>query len=102
MKPAISSDDAYLDALEAEAESSSSLKSEPQPEGGDAGQKPSIQESQQQDFERTLKNQLPATFKTYRMLSPEDKLVVVETYFANAESMPKATRVLFQLYFKIK
>jgi len=98
---AIASDDAYLDAMEAEAESSSNVQQAGQ-NNKKTEQKKSTKDRQKLEFEARLSNELPATFKTYRMLSKENKQIVISTYFDSNRSMPKSTRILFDLYFKKK
>ena len=107
--PALGSDDAYLQALEAEAEASSNINTAQAPSVSPAAG-PSAQPGKptdgdtvrMQEFEQRLSKQLPATFKTYRMLSSEDKRLVIDTYFENNKNMPVATRMLFNLYFKVR
>jgi len=55
---------------------------------------------EKKDFEEKLANELPTTFRTYKMLSAEDKMKVFEMYASNEKNMKKATRLLFELYYK--
>ncbi|RDH84532.1 MAG: hypothetical protein DIZ80_03405 [endosymbiont of Galathealinum brachiosum] len=98
---AIASDDAYLDALEAEAESSNDIQSTKQVNKKFELEK-ITKNKQKIEFESRLSKELPASFKTYRMLSEDNKQVVITTYFDSNQNMPVATRALFNLYFKVK
>lgn len=98
---AISSDTAYLDALEAEAESSENIESANQNKKEEKLDT-TAKNKQKVEFEARLSNELPATFRTYKMLSDNDKETVIATYFDNNRNMPKSTRALFNLYFKVK
>jgi len=99
----VSMADSYLDALDAEAESSHSVEGV-----SSEGVKLNVDEKLKADekndkklvFEKTLRNSLPTTFKSYRMLSEEDKQQVVDVYYESDLSMPTATKLLFNLYFK--
>ncbi len=101
MNTAISSDTAYLDALEAEAESSENIESANQNKKEEKLDT-TAKNKQKVEFEARLSNELPATFRTYKMLSDNDKETVIATYFDNNRNMPKSTRALFNLYFKVK
>ena len=99
----VSMADPYLDALDAEAESSNSMKdasSEDVKLNADEKLKSDEKNDKKLVFEKTLRNKLPTTFKSYRMLSEEDKQQVVDVYYESDLSMPTATRMLFNLYFK--
>jgi len=52
-------------------------------------------------FEARLSRELPATFRTYTMLSKDKKDKVIRAYINTDENMSVATRVLFNLYFNI-
>jgi len=93
----VSMADPYLDALDAEAESSNSMEDAP---SVDVELKSDEENEKKIVFEKTLRNKLPTTFKSYRMLSEEDKQQVVDVYYESDLSMPTATRMLFNLYFK--
>ena len=99
---AVGADDSYLDALEAEAAASSAVESDELSVTETQNQQINQQHSKQSEFEERLARQLPATFKTYRMLSADEKMMVVNTYFENNQNMPVATRLLFNLYFKVR
>lgn len=92
---AVCEDDAYMRALEAEVSSQV---------GDNAGlekkQPLTLQQIQKKEFEEKLSSELPTTYRTYRMLSFDDKNKVVKTYVSNGENMKKATRLLFELYYK--
>jgi len=107
--PATADDDSYLQALEAEAESSSNFKKNTQPSGADKKQSIADQEGSRlnqkirhDEFNRTLSKELPATTRAYNKLTDENKQKVVDAYFANKKNMSVATRLLFNLYFKQK
>ena len=100
VNPVFSSNDSYLDALEAEAESSNEVQKTQGATPSESKKEKKLIDSNKIEFEARLSNQLPATFKTYRMLSEENKKIVVNIYFDNNRSMPSATRRLFELYFK--
>ena len=99
---AVGVDDSYLDALEAEAAASSTVESDTLSVTETQNQQSSQQDNRQSEFEERLARQLPATFKTYRMLSADEKMMVVDTYFENNQNMTVATRLLFNLYFKVR
>jgi hypothetical protein len=84
--------------LEAEAKSSDHIQDNNQLNA----QQFEAQNKRKKEFEVRLAKELPATFRTYRILSREDKLMVINTYFENKKNMPVATRLLFNLYFNIK
>ncbi|MCW9048453.1 MAG: hypothetical protein OQK46_10280 [Gammaproteobacteria bacterium] len=97
--------DPYLDALDAEAESSYSVKDSVQDSAKvDASEDLHINDDEAKkkklEFEKSLRTSLPATYTSYRMLSEEDKQNVVDIYYESNLSMPTATRLLFSLYFK--
>jgi len=100
INPAFSSDDPYLDALEAEVESSNDVQKNQDATPSESNKEKKLIDNNKLEFEARLSNQLPATFKTYRMLSEENKKTIVNIYFDNNRSMPSATRRLFELYFK--
>lgn len=100
------SDDAYLKALEAEAQN---LHSAEQQSGKSAANEPSKNtdpdktvETQnnirKSDFETVLKKQLPNTYTIYTRLTPEQKMMVVELYFANDKNMAVASKQVFDFY----
>ncbi|MCW9013909.1 MAG: hypothetical protein OQL06_09005 [Gammaproteobacteria bacterium] len=99
---AVSTDDSYLDALEAEAAASSVVESNTPSVTETQNQPVNQQDIRKSEFEARLAKQLPATFKTYRMLPADEKMMVVNTYFENNQNMPVATRLLFNLYFKVR
>lgn len=91
-------DDDYLKAMEVEAESSNTTQSTKTTSNVTTAEK-ELKQKQKQEFETRLNNELPTSYKSYRMLSEEKKQAVVSTYFDNKKNMPMATRVLFNLYF---
>lgn len=97
---AYSEEDPYLKALEAEAEIDTPVSG-----GGssaDSMKSKSIdpQKAEKKNFENKLLNELPTTYKTYKMLSTEDKLKVFNVYIKNNKDMEKASRHLYELYYK--
>jgi len=103
LSTSVSMADSYLDALDAEAESSHSVKGNSS-ENAKLNADEKLKEDEKNDkkivFEKTLRNNLPTTFKSYKMLSEEDKQQVVDVYYESNSSMPTATKMLFNLYFK--
>jgi len=102
VNPAVCEDDPYLQELNAEAESTVKTQETSQISETSKKQDLSTKELQTRKFETRLSNQLPSTYKTYRMLSAEQKALVVEAYISSDNSMPAATRILFNLYFKVR
>ena len=96
---AIGSDDAYLDAMEAEAQSSDTTLNTNQ-DNIETDLKKTASNKKQLEFESKLSNELPTTYKSYNKLTEENKQTVISTYYETNKSMPTATRVLFSLYFK--
>ena len=82
---------AYLNELEAEAESSAHVQDH-QPAAAKA-------KNPQTDFEAQLKSERPNTYKFYMKLSAEDKAAVLKT-FSEARNLPPAARKVLDLYFK--
>lgn len=96
-----SSDDKYLQALEAEANSGIVQAEEKTAASSKAGAV-APQNNIKKEFETRLLNELPATYKTYRLLEKQDKQKVVEVYYSSDKNMLITTRLLFDLYFKVK
>lgn len=96
---ATASDDAYLDAMEAEAQSSETTK-KTSLDNKETDLKQSISNKQQLEFEARLSKELPASFRTYNKLTKENKQNIVSIYFETNKNMPISTRALFSLYFK--
>lgn len=92
----------YLSELEAEANSIIDNNTSSQNTILDEELKLSdLQKSQVNEFEQTLKNDFPSTYKMYYIhLAPEKRLIVVENYFKNNKQMSSATKKLFSLYIK--
>jgi len=95
-----SNEDLYLKELEAEAEidnpaSGGAVSADPE-----KAKQVDVRELEKKDFEDKLANELPTTFRTYKMLSAEDKMKVFDIYITNDKDMKKATRLLFELYYK--
>jgi len=110
--PATANDDAYLDALNAEAESSDSTQRPKQTAPKQAvtktKNKPIFEESRLQliqrkiEFTTKLSKELPATTRTFYKLGDKQKKEVIDAYYANNKNMSVATQLLFNLYFKNK
>ena len=84
---------AYLNELDAEAESSAHLRDK-QPAAAPAKTK-----NPQTEFEAQLKAERPNTFKFYMKLSVGDKAAVLKTYSEEGK-LPPAARKVLDLYFK--
>ena len=97
---AIADDDPYLKALEAESKVDVGVQTETSKPASIQAKQPTTQDIQRKELESRLSRELPATFRTYQLLSLEDKIKVVKLYFANEKDMEKATRYLFELYYK--
>lgn len=90
----------YLSELNAEADSDISASAK---EGANPSSIKNISDAkikQKKDFEMALNNKLPSTYKLYKRLPFEQKMVVVETYLSNNKRMTVATSLMFDLYFK--
>lgn len=100
--PAICSDDAYLQALEAEAVDSVGMNNTP-PVLDVKKQIPAVKKGQKIEFESQLLKHFPveysATFETYKKLNVNDKAKVVAAYFASGKNITVSTKLLFNLYF---
>ncbi len=104
---AISADDPYLQALEAEAEDSNNINKTPVTHHTETSQPlpdaDSLQIAERQkEFTARLSKELPATTRAYNKLSIENKVKVIDSYFNSDRNMTMATRLLFNLYFKTK
>ena len=96
----IADEDLYLKELEAESEADVGVQNAKNKSHSGQIKQLSTQDIQRKDFEDRLSRELAATYRTYRQLSLEDKLKVVKLYFDNEKDMKKATRYLFELYYK--
>lgn len=93
----------YLSELEAEAQSIQENKGNNQGSNMYASLKlDNNQQAQITEFESTLKEGLPSTYKLFTRLSPQKRMVVVESYFLNNKQLSAATKQLFNLYFENK
>jgi hypothetical protein len=99
--PAIAADDAYLDALEKEAESSahfnengSAVKGQQKAKAGS-----NLNKKEMMKFESELKSTRPATFRFYKKLDPQDKSAVFAAYKED-HKMTHASKTVFDLYFE--
>jgi len=91
-------DNAYLKALEAEAENSAHVQ-EKKAAAAAAAAAQAKPKSLQEEFEEQLKVERPNTFNFYEKLSPEDKATVLMTY-KESHKLPPAARKVLDLYFK--
>jgi hypothetical protein len=92
----LAADDAYLKALEAEAENSAHVKEKQAASAAASQAKP---KSLQEEFEEQLKAERPNTFNFYEKLSPEDKATVLMV-FKESRKLPTAARKVLDLYFQ--
>jgi len=106
---AIASDDDYLKALEAEAESIQPdtvvKKTEPTiteniPEI--KADKSLISSNQRLEFESSLRQRLPKSYITYQTLALPDKNEVILSYYKSSKKMHIALRTLYKLHFSKK
>ncbi|WP_455222365.1 hypothetical protein [Kaarinaea lacus] len=98
---AIAVDDTYLDALEAEAESSahfnengSAIDDQKKSEGG-----LKLNKKEMMRFETELKSARPATYRFYKKLDQQDKAAVFVIYKKD-HKMTHASKTVFDLYFE--
>ncbi|WP_455205309.1 hypothetical protein [Kaarinaea lacus] len=102
---ATAADDAYLDILEQEAESSARLSNNPstsQKRRSTSKPKPaaanSINKDEQIKFEQLLQFELPSTYRFYTKLSLEEQGKVVNV-FVKDKKLSSASKLIFDLYF---
>lgn len=99
------SEDAYLKALEAEAEAISAMPVTGEENNtvseSDQSQKAADNkfQSQKEAFEKHMQQTLPSTFTIYRKLPAEKKAIVIETYYLNEMKLPVASKQIFNFYF---
>ncbi len=104
--PVLASDDAYLKELEAEAQNLSTKNAaEPAPADTQTKNKAAtvpVPEAtvnlRKAEFETALKAELPNTYTIYTRLTAEQKLMVVETYFANDRKIAPSSKQVFDFY----
>jgi hypothetical protein len=99
--PAASRDDVYLDALDAEAESSDNITPHTN-KPNKSSQAANTRHQQMQEYQLLLKNSYPASYNAYNKLNQEDKETVVQNYFENGKNAAKSSHLLFNLYFESK
>jgi len=99
--PAIAVDDAYLKALEVEAEKSAQVGNSTKSINGSAQSKGGIQISQKEmmQFETELRSARPATYRFYKKLDQQDKTAVFAVY-QEEHKMTRASKTVFDLYFE--
>ena len=90
----------YLNELNAEADSDTGALENENAKSPSNTKIAEAKMKQKKDFELALNNKLPSTYKLYKRLPLEQKMVVVETYVSNDKKMPVATSLMFDLYFK--
>lgn len=90
----------YLSELNAEADSDTGALVNENTKSPSNSKLSDAKIKQKKDFELALNNKLPSTYKLYKRLPLEQKMVVVETYVSNDKKMPVATSLMFDLYFK--
>ena len=83
--------DAYLKALEAEAEASATMTEEATAESATGPQV---------EFEQLLAAERPNVFKFYERLTPERKAQVLDFYLKNDKKLSVAGKKIFDLYFE--
>lgn len=107
ISPVLAKDDAYLQELEAEAHNlatdntavqkpadNAQVKDKPAP----APAPEAAANLRKAEFETALKAELPNTYTIYTRLTAEQKLMVVETYFANDRKIGASSRQVFDFY----
>lgn len=108
-------DDAYLKALEVEANNSAKLtkkakksenktgsaqtKRQPKPSTAVNGEK-DVEKLLRNEFEQTLANERPATYTFYSKLPESDKSSVLETY-KESKKISTTSKKIFDLYFAL-
>lgn len=97
---AVADEDLYLKELEAESEAGVGVQNATNKSHSGQVRQLTAQDMQRKEFEERLSRELSATFRTYQQLDLTDKLKVVELYFDHEKDMKKATRYLFELYYK--
>lgn len=99
--PAVAVDDAYLKALEVEAEKSAQVDNNTKSINGSAQSKGGIQINQKEmmQFETELKSARPATYRFYKKLDQEEKSAVFAVY-QKEHKMTRASKTVFDLYFE--
>ena len=91
-------DDAYLNALEAEAERSAKVSKQPTTKKSTKQNKSSVSSEFQIRFEQILENERPATYRFYTKLPDQAKSSVVEIY-KQSNKISTASKKVFDLYF---
>ena len=107
INPVSARDDAYLKELEAEAHNLSTDNTAVQKPAENVQTKEKTATApvpeatvnlRKAEFETALKVELPNTYTIYTRLTPEQKLMVVETYFANDRKIAASSRQIFDFY----
>lgn len=97
-------EDAYLKALESEAEEldasvvSTSTNTSTESTASDKN----ALSAREKEFSDKLKGMLPNTHLIYEKLTSTQKGLVVEAYFVNDKSMAEASKQIFNIYFNKK
>jgi hypothetical protein len=97
---AIAVDEAYLEALEAEAENSAHVGSNKAVNGASASKAGGqINKKELMQFEVELKTTRPATYRFYEKLDDQEKTAVFAVY-SEDHKMTRASKTVFDLYFE--
>ena len=98
---AIAVDDAYLDALETEAESSAHFNENGNAVNGQTKSKAGLKLNKKElmQFETALKSARPATYRFYKKLDQQDRAAVFVIYKKD-HKMTHASKTVFDLYFE--
>jgi len=94
---AFAEDDAYLKALEVEAEKSADVRNSKKKTGKSNSQVTADQKEFKQ-FESAMKSRRPAIYRFYKKLNKEDKSIIFSIYQED-QKFTRASKVVFDLYF---
>lgn len=99
--PAFAVDDAYLKALEVEAEKSAHVGDSTGDINGASKSKggKKINQKEMMQFETELKSTRPATYRFYQKLDEQDQTAVFVIYKED-HKMTRASKTVFDLYFE--
>lgn len=102
LAPSISTADAYLDAIQAEAETMKpavAAANPVAPEQNTAAVKPlAVTQAMRDEFERAIKQKSSATARTYTKLDDSHRDAVVQHYFSQGKSMDNMVMKIFEQY----
>lgn len=91
--------DPYLQELEAEV-GANSVDGANESQLSDQKNVVGNQQSKRKEFEKKLLDDRPTTFKAYLKLPEEEKAKVIEAFFSADKNIEKASRLVFDLYYK--